>query len=133
MLGFFCLLRKFSLSLVFSWFGCCFVGIFCSSKKLRQTKRSGGVVLCCTHTLRYYCCTATALWVGGCHIFANTCRERGEKRCIFFCLFLFRVVFVLQLLEFACLLRAVCNIYSRVLLLLHSSSPMGDCSYQSSL
>lgn len=53
------------------------------------------------HTRCCYSCTATSLWVGGCHIFTNTCRERGEKRCIFVCFVIsFPLFFVLQLLEF---------------------------------
>lgn len=112
--------RKFSLSLVssgyrgfFSW------GFFAVVKNCDKLNVRGECYL--LHT-RCYCCTTAstllAVGVGGCHIFTNnTCRERGGKTLYFLCFcFIFSFSPFLQLLEF--LLRAVCNIYSRVILLL---------------
>lgn len=97
----------------FSW------GFFAVVKNCDKLNVRGECYL--LHT-RCYCCTTAstllAVGVGGCHIFSNnTCRERGGKTLYFLCFcFIFSFSPFLQLLEF--LLRAVCNIYSRVILLL---------------
>lgn len=133
MLGLF---RKFSLSLVFSWFSGLAVswGFFAVVKNCDKLNVRGE--LCCAaHTLLLELHRHRSVGGRVPHFHQHVSRARGKT--LYFCLFcyIFSVVFRFTTARiFACLLRAVCNIYSRVLLLLlHSSSPMGDCSYQSSL
>lgn len=75
------------------WLVGCFVGIFCSSKKLRQTKRSGGVVLLHTFAIIVAPSPRQWGWVGA--TFSPTRVASAGKNVVFLfvLLYLFRFFF----------------------------------------